>query len=100
MPAIARIGDNCTGHGCYPPRICVGGSGNVFINGLAAHRQGDAWIAHGCSVCPPHPGTLAGCSITVSVNGKGLGRVGDAISCGLDGWSTVAAGSGNVFAGP
>lgn len=96
MPAIARIGDNCTGHGCYPPRICLAGSGNVFINGLPGHRQGDAWATHGCGDCTPHPGTLAGCSSTVSVNGKGLGRVGDAISCG----STVAAGSGNVFAGP
>lgn len=98
MPAATRIGDNCTGHGCYPPRICVAGSGNVFINGLAAHRQGDAWIAHGCGSpdCPPHPGTLSLGSDKVFVNGKGLGRVGDDISC----TSKVAAGSGNVFAGP
>jgi uncharacterized Zn-binding protein involved in type VI secretion len=96
MPAVARIGDLCSGHGCYPPRIAIAGSGNVFIDGRAAHRCGDGWITHGSgSDCPEHDGILSGCSGSVNVNGSGLGRTGDAISCG----STVAAGSSTVFAG-
>ena len=68
----------------------------VFVNGIAVHRQGDGWNGHGCAVCLPHGGALSLGSEEVFVNTLGMGRVGDAISCG----STVAAGSGNVFAGP
>lgn len=96
MPAVTRIGDNCTGHGCFPPRPSIAGSGNVFVNGIAVHRQGDGWNGHGCAVCLPHGGSLEVGSTEVFVNALGMGRVGDGISCG----STVAAGSGNVFAGP
>nr|AKN37320.1 hypothetical protein [Vibrio sp. 1F_97] len=42
-----------------------------------------------------HAGSLSGGSSSVFVNGKPLGRVGDAVDCG----SVVAAGSSNVFAG-
>lgn len=96
MPATARLGDTCTGHGCWPPRPSTGGSPNVFINGQPAHRQGDAWAAHTCPSIPEtHASTLAGGSSTVFVNGLPLGRIGDAVACG----SAVATGSPNVFAG-
>ena len=39
MPAVTRIGDNCTGHGCFPPRPSIAGSGNVFVKSKAVHRQ-------------------------------------------------------------
>ena len=99
MPAVTRKGDSCTGHGCWPSRSSIEGSGNVFVNGIAAHRQGDGWAVHCCT----HPGTPHGChdsplasgSSTVFVNGLQLGRVGDPVECG----SSVASGSGNVFAG-
>lgn len=94
MPAVSRIGDTCTGHGCFPPRANDSGSGNVFINGIGAHRQGDHWVPHTCGK-NTHDGTLSGGSGTVFVNGKPLGRIGDMVSCG----SAVGAGSGNVFAG-
>lgn len=55
----------------------------------AATRIGDADVPH-CSGM-----TRAVGSTTVFVNGKGAGRVGDAIS----GCTSVAAGSSNVFAG-
>jgi uncharacterized Zn-binding protein involved in type VI secretion len=94
MPAVARWGDTCTGHGCFPPRANDQASGDVFINGLGAHRQGDHWKSHCCGpTC--HDSTLAGGSSTVFVNGKPLGRIGDAVACG----SAVASGSGSVFAG-
>ena len=95
MPAVARLGDTCTGHGCFPSRPCTGASGDVFVNGKAVHRQGDAWAPHGCADCVPHASSLAAGSATVIVNGRQLGRVGDPVACG----SAVAEGSANVFAG-
>jgi uncharacterized Zn-binding protein involved in type VI secretion len=94
MPAVARLGDKCSGHGCHPPRPNVSGSGNVFINGAAAHRQGDGWAVHTCGK-NTHGGSLSGGSGSVYANGQPLGRIGDAVSCG----SAVARGSSNVFAG-
>jgi len=94
MPAVARKGDICTGHGCFPPRPNDQGSPNVFINGKPAHRVGDHWKVHCCGrKC--HDSVLRDGSGTVFVNGKGLGRIGDAVACG----SRVATGSSNVFAG-
>lgn len=96
MPAVTRLGDIDTGHGCWPPRASTGGSGSVFINGIAAHRQGDAWAAHTCPSIPEtHASALAAGSSTVFANSKQLARIGDPVACG----STVAAGSGDVFAG-
>lgn len=96
MPAVARLGDQCTGHGCWPPRPSTGASPNVFVNGIAVHRQGDAWAPHTCPSIPEtHASVLAAGSSTVYVNGKQIGRIGDPVACG----SSVASGSGNVFAG-
>ena len=99
MPAVTRKGDSCTGHDCFPARTSTSGSGNVFVNGIPAHREGDSWDVHTCTHPDTphgsHGGSLASGSSTVYVNGKQLGRVGDTVSCG----STVASGSGNVFAG-
>lgn len=95
MAGVARQGDACSGHGPWPPRASTGGSGDVFVNGRAAHRQGDGWAVH----CTPeglcHPGALAAGSASVFVNGRSLGRIGDPVGCG----SVVAGGSGTVFAG-
>lgn len=96
MPAVARLGDTDTGHGCWPPRPSAAGSPNVFVNGRAVVRQDDAWQPHTCPSIPEtHGGSLSGGSSKVFVNGKPIGRIGDSISCG----SVVAEGSGNVFAG-
>ena len=96
MPAVSRLGDQCTGHGCWPPRPSTGASPNVFVNGIAVHRQGDAWAAHTCPSIPEtHASNLAAGSATVFANGKQLARIGDPVACG----SAVAQGSGNVFAG-
>ena len=95
MKAVARLGDPCTGHADFPPRGNSSASPDVFINGIAAHRQGDSWPVH-CNPVPLcHASSLAGGSSSVFVNGKPLGRVGDAVGCG----GSVSAGSPNVFAG-
>ena len=51
MPGVVRLGDICTGHGCFPPRSNVSASGNVIVNGLGAHRVGDNWASHCCVTC-------------------------------------------------
>ena len=95
MPAVTRVGDADVAH-CSGMVRAVG-SGNVFINGIPVSRQGDVNTGHLLpgSPCPSHAAPIASGSSTVKVNGKGIGRVGDAIS----GCTSVAAGSPNVFAG-
>ena len=94
MAAVTRLGDNCTGHGCFPSRPSSEASPDVFVNGIAAHREGDGWASHCCGpAC--HGGALAAGSGSVYVNGKQLGRIGDPVDCG----SSVSEGSADVYAG-
>lgn len=96
MPSrsVTRLGDKCSGHGCFPPRVNDQASSDVFVNGIGAHRQGDHWVTHCCgNSC--HDSSLAKGSSTVFVNGKQLSRIGDPVACG----SAVAQGSNNVYAG-
>jgi len=95
VPAVTRIGDADVAH-------CSGmtsaeGSGDVFANGISVSRQGDNNTSHLLPPvpCPSHAAPIAVGSTTVFTNGKGTGRIGDAIS----GCTSVAAGSPNVFAG-
>lgn len=105
MPAATRLGDTTTG-------ICDLGlpdcphsrtgtisevSGDVFINGLGAHRRNDTGPAN----CP-HGGTFqsVAASGSVFINGRGAVRIGDTtvcVVCGQAGSHTT--GSGNVFIG-
>ncbi len=94
MPGVARLGDSCSGHGCWPSRPNDQASSNVYINGIKAHRETDHWIVHCCDDdC--HDGALSQGSSTVFINGLPVARIGDPISCG----SSVAHGSSSVFAG-
>lgn len=96
MPAATRIGDadvpHCSG------MVRAEGSPNVYVNGIPWSRQGDLNTPHLLpgEPCPAHTAPIAVGSTTVFVNGKGAGRVGDAISS----CTSVAAGSPNVFCGP
>lgn len=95
MPAATRIGDadipHCSG------MVRAEGSPNVYVNGIPWSRQGDVNTPHLLPPipCDTHAAPIAIGSTTVKVNGKGAGRIGDAIS----GCTSVAAGSPNVFAG-
>lgn len=96
MPAVTRIGDADVAHCSGMTRAA--GSPNVFVNSIAISRQGDNNTGHLLPTavpCPSHSAPIATGSTTVFINGKGCGRVGDAIS----GCTSVAAGSSNVFAG-
>jgi uncharacterized Zn-binding protein involved in type VI secretion len=94
MPAIARLGDKCTGHNGYPARANDAASDNVFVNNKGVHRQDDHWVTH-CYHNSCHDSKLSAGSGTVFVNNKQCGRVGDSIACG----SSIAQGSSNVFSG-
>lgn len=93
MP-VHRLGDICTGHGCYGPRPNAGASQNVFVNGIGVHRVSDPWRSHCCGpAC--HGAVQQTGSSTVFANGLALARVGDGVSCG----SRNQTGSANVTAG-
>jgi uncharacterized Zn-binding protein involved in type VI secretion len=95
MPAVARIGDtdipHCSGHNVQS------GSGDVFVNGRGAARKGDSCTTHLVKrgkKCKPHSATISGGSGSVYVNGRPIARVGD----GYSGCTSIAQGSGDVFA--
>ena len=95
MPAATRIGDADVAH-CSGMTRAEGS--NVIVNGIGISRQGDNNTAHLLpgDPCPTHAAPIAIGSTTVFINGKGCGRIGDAISS----CTSVATGSSNVFAGP
>ena len=95
MPGVARLGDICTGHGCWPPRPNVMGSPDVFCNGRPVHRMTDAWAVHCCCPIPEaHDGVLADGAHRTLTNWLPTGRCGDPVSCG----SVVATCSHDTFA--
>ena len=96
MPAAARKGDQGIPH-CSGYTIAMG-SEDVFINGIAAARQGDNSTPHqlpGSPTCPVHAPSISRGSESVFVNGTPLARVGDPLA----GCTSVAQGSPDVFAG-
>lgn len=44
--SVCRLGDRCSGHGCFPPRNNVEACDNVFANGIPLHLEGQAWNTH------------------------------------------------------
>ena len=102
MPAATRgptsdlIGDADVPHCSAMTR--AQGSTNVFVNGQPWSCEKDINTSH--LLLPPpcdvHTAPITTGSTTVFVNGDGAGRIGDAIN----GCTSVAAGSSNVFAGP
>jgi len=95
MPALTRVSDADVTHCSQPKR--KEGSPDVICNGLAVSRQGDHNTVHNRpgSPCPPHTAPITTGSLTVFANGKGVGRVGDAVTA----CTSVQQGSPDVFAG-
>ena len=96
MPAVTRIGDadvpHCSG------MVRAAGSSDVLVNSTPVSRQDDVNTVHLLpgSPCPAHSAPITTGSTEVFVNSKGVGRVGDALTA----CTSVAAGSGDTFAGP
>jgi uncharacterized Zn-binding protein involved in type VI secretion len=87
--------DICTGHDACPPRKAIEGSPDVFLEGHAVVRLGDAWDTHGCPAHSPHKGKVVQASDEVTVNGLPVVRIGDPLDCG----SKVKTGSDLLYAG-
>jgi uncharacterized Zn-binding protein involved in type VI secretion len=95
MAAASRLGDICSGHGCFPPRAGKDAASTVFINGIQAHKYGDPWDVHCCPGAGCHPSIIGGGSGSVTIEKAPAARIGDSIACG----SVIAQGSSNVFIG-
>jgi uncharacterized Zn-binding protein involved in type VI secretion len=92
MPLITLLGMACTGHGCWPSRNSIEGTGLFDVEGIPVHLQTHHWSVHCCT----HPGVPHGChdstlasgSRLFDVEGLQVGRIGDPVACG----SSVAEG--------
>ena len=93
MPQVTRLGDNCTGHGSFPPRPSTSASSKVLASGKGVVCVGDSYAVHCSGSC--HPGVAQTGSPKVLASGKQKMRVGDAINCG----SKVGVGTPKVLIG-
>lgn len=91
---VARKGDVCTGHTCFPTRQNIKGSPDTFADGKPQHRVTDNWAIHSCRMMS-HSSQLRNGSETIFTNGLSQGRINDPVACG----SRVRTGSRTVFAG-
>jgi len=87
MPGISRVNVDTAGGTITGP-----GASSVFVNGSKVSLLGDSVASHGDS--PHDNATMVESSSTVSAEGKGVVRQGDAASCGH-----TATGSSDTFAG-
>jgi uncharacterized Zn-binding protein involved in type VI secretion len=86
--------DYSQGH-CYGPRKCLNGSSDVFVNGKPVVRKTDNYgQTHTCGDDTHSMGPAVVGSSTVLVNGLGIHRTGDLISC----TDRAGLGSPDVFA--
>lgn len=92
MGGIVRFTDLCSGHDCWPPRIGVTFSPNVFVNNLPVERLSDELEIHCCPDKGCHNGIYIG-SHNVKVNNLDIQVQGDPISCG----STCTTSSTNTI---
>lgn len=95
QPNIRLSIDQSTGHGCWPPTRPAAASLNVFTNGRAEVRVGDAYIAHCCPKKGCHVGTALSGAKTTFTNGRLVHTTGGKISCG----DMAGKGSPDVFSG-
>lgn len=94
MPLAARIGDQGSGHGCFPPHMIITGIPKVIIQGMPAATLSDMLMPHICGLLV-HPGNIANGSSKVMISGKPAARIGDMVSCG----SIIMTGASKVVIG-
>ena len=98
MPAVIRLGDMSTGHGCFPPTpLVVTPVSKTFFNGILAGVVSGACQhdTHSCGIVV-HPQSTrnpsSGSSKTF-IEGSPAARIGDNITCG----DACGEGSPNSF---
>lgn len=98
MPAVSRIGDRSTGHGCFPPTNLIETPvAKTFFNGKLAGvvSTNCKFAAHVCGRITHIPDIRvpsSGASKTY-IEGNLAARIGDNIQCG----DAIAEGSANSF---
>lgn len=98
MPAVIRIGDKSTGHGCFPPTsLVITPVQKTFINGIKAGVVSSAcqYVQHVCkkAVHPQATRTPSSGATKTFIEGNPAARIGDNIGCG----DACAQGSPNTF---
>ena len=109
MPPVHRVGDICTGHGCWPPRTAIPsplGMCTVISTALPIHLVGDWYMPHHCpgSSSPPHTAMGLTGAMTVIASFRPVRRIGDVLTTGGAAplgpcFGYAITGSPNVWAG-
>jgi uncharacterized Zn-binding protein involved in type VI secretion len=98
MPAVSRLGDKSTGHGCFPPTALVKTPVlKTYFNGILASVVNSECqhAPHSCGITT-HAGSTRSPSNGASktfIEGELAARIGDSITCG----DVIAQGSFNSF---
>ena len=87
--------DLSTGHGCWPPTVPKVASPNVYINGIAEVRMGDAYVPHCCPKKGCHSGKALARTIVTNTNSRKTHTNAAPISCK----DRASHGSPDVFSG-
>ena len=98
MPAVTRLGDLSTGHGCWPPTNLVQTAAKKSrVNGIlvALTDPESQFATHVCgTVVHPQPERYISSGASKSfIEGRPIARIGDNIGCG----DAIAQGSPNTF---
>jgi uncharacterized Zn-binding protein involved in type VI secretion len=98
MGAFVRIGDNSTGHGCFPPtELVYTPVTRTFCDGKLIAVVGARYAAHSCNNTThqenPDRTIIGTGSANTFIEGYPLARIGDPIACG----DRVAQGSESSF---
>jgi uncharacterized Zn-binding protein involved in type VI secretion len=93
---IARTTDPISPHSPCGPGQCGVGSSKVLVENKMVYCVGHSTFPHGVPpFCIPHVTVLTNGSSKVFVEGKQVGRVGDAHACGV----IITSGSSKVMLG-
>lgn len=83
MPAICRLTDKSTGHGCFPPTPVNGAvAGKTKIEGEFAAMVDSTHPDHSCGTTTHSARKISDGSSKSFIEGKKAARIGDPINCG------------------
>ena len=98
MPAVVRIGDVSTGHGCFPPtNLAQTACTKTYFNGklAAVVNPNTQYVTHACGIIvhPQGSRNINSGSSKTFIEGYAVARIGDNIACG----DACGEGSPNTF---
>lgn len=98
MPAVSRLGDMSTGHGCFPPTdMVLTPITKTFFNNIRAgvKDSGCQFTTHSCGIVvhPQEERFVSSGASKTYIEGKQAARIGDDIGDG----DAIAEGSINSF---